>query len=103
MPILPGRMPQMSVKNSTPGNSPAASARNSNASFPIAGISTFSWTIFALIQDGVPVTCLVASGALEAPFEQNPADHPIEVAMRNQGGRAPLPGAGDEDLGGLHR
>src|SRR5579859_5075488 len=105
MPVLPGRMPQISVRKITPGNSPTASGRKSRASFPMAGISTFDSIILALVRslinDSVPVTRLMASGAPETPLAQHPADHPIEIAMRNQGGYATLFGAGDQDVGCL--
>src|SRR5258706_8796219 len=101
MPILPGRMPQMSVKNSTPGKSATPSGRKKRASAPTAEISTFASIIFALVNNGVPVTRLMASGAREISPHKIAAYHPIEIAMRNQRRDAAFLRPGDQDVGGL--
>src|SRR5690348_11467223 len=99
MPILAGRMPQMSVKNNRPGNSATPSGRKNRASVPIAGISTFASIILALVNNGVPVMRLMTSGALKSPLQQHPSNHPVKITMRNQGCHAGLGGAGYQNVG----
>src|SRR3954462_2515817 len=101
MPILPGRGPQISVRNSTPGNSAMSSGRMNKASAPKPGISSFVCFIFLLVDNRVPITRLVASGAREAAAFQLAPDHPIEIAMRHQSRHAIFLCLGDQDIGGL--
>src|SRR5258706_12850298 len=67
----------------------------------MVGISNFVSIILVLIDHGIPVTRLMASGADEAaPLELAP-DHPVEIAMRDQRGDAALARPGDQDIRGL--
>src|SRR5665213_4426460 len=101
MAILAGRMPQMSVRNTIPGNAATSSGRNNKVSAPRAEISNLVSIIVALIDYGVPITRLMASGSLETAPHQLAADHPVEIAMRHQGGDPGLPRPCDQDVGGL--
>src|SRR5689334_13281856 len=101
MPILPGRGPQMSVRNSTPGNSAMSSGRKNQAWAPMPGISCLLWIIFLLIDHGVPITRLMASGALKAVPLEMASDHPVEIAMRHQRRHPILARLGDQDVGRL--
>src|SRR5580765_209307 len=106
MPILPGRGPQTSVRNSTPGNSAMSSGRMNSASAPDVefsrpGISSFVSFIFLLINHGVTITRLMAPGTRKAVAFQLAPDHPIEIAVRHQGRCAIFLRLGDQDIGGL--
>src|ERR1700723_1259566 len=90
MPILAGLTPQMSVRNNTAGNSAISSGRKKKASAAMPGISTLVSIISLLVDYGVPVTRLVDSGAMKSTFYQLAPNHPVEIAVCDQGTHAHL-------------
>src|SRR3954453_14497989 len=57
----------------------------------------------ALIDDGIPKLGTMGARLAEAPAAQLAADQVIEVSVSDECGRAVRSGAGDENVGSLHR
>src|ERR1700760_3460579 len=104
MPRLSLRMPMMSVRNRTPGHGPLPDDGVSKyaSAVPSAAFTSIFNSLNAtscsgqLIDNCIPETHAMRTGFAKTAAAQFPTDHRVEVAMRNQRGRA-------FGLGALHQ